>query len=175
MALESPLMSHVGSYYDPYLDVGKPSPLKALRNDLASASIRRCAIKVNIGRATDIERAIVRHWTGMPKDAVNALSAAFRAVTARSRREFGHVLVWGDVERMMARSKGFCEVTGLRFSDERIEGAHRRPYLPSIDRIKSNTPYTPENCRLICCAVNIAINDWGDDVFWKIVRAAASK
>ena len=76
---------------------------------------------------------------------------------------------------MAARAGGHCEVSGMRFSDERLPGTHKRPLMPSIDRIERNIPYTPDNCRLVCTQVNIAINEWGLEQFLRITRATVAK
>ena len=38
----------------------------------------------------------------------------------------------------------------------------------SLDRIDSSKGYTVENCRLVCTAVNLAMNEWGEDVLERI-------
>ena len=62
---------------------------------------------------------------------------------------------------------GKCELTGIKFisnDDFRIS-----PFNPSIDRIDSKKGYTKNNCRLICVALNLAIKEWGEDVFREIL------
>jgi hypothetical protein len=78
-----------------------------------------------------------------------------------------------DVVHMAVRSQGRCEVSGLPFSFE-VHGK-RRPFAPSIDRISSDEGYTPANTRLVCYAVNVGMNCWGDVPFLRICRALAVK
>lgn len=74
------------------------------------------------------------------------------------------------LSRLVARSKGRCELTGIPFNTEKINGAIRLPFAPSVDRINSNLPYGKENCRLVCLAVNISMNGWGEKLFDFIAR-----
>lgn len=68
----------------------------------------------------------------------------------------------------MLRSKGRCEVTGLRFQLKDAELARQRPFFHSIDRIESAAGYEASNIRIVCFAVNAAMNAWGDRVFGEI-------
>lgn len=70
-----------------------------------------------------------------------------------------------ELNVLIRRSGGRCEVTGIPFSDSKIKSAVRKPFMPSVDRVDSRSPYSFENCRLVCLTVNIAINEWGDRVF----------
>lgn len=68
---------------------------------------------------------------------------------------------WVD---MALRSNGRCEITGIPFSFEIVNGTKRPPYMPSIDRIDSSLGYSYGNCRIVCLCVNLALNKWGDEV-----------
>lgn len=52
-------------------------------------------------------------------------------------------------------------MTGIEFEFDRFEGSCRRPFAPSLDRIRSNEGYSVGNCRLVCVLVNLALNQWG--------------
>lgn len=60
---------------------------------------------------------------------------------------------------------GRCALTGLPFdfSGEASPGSRRNPFFPSIDQIEAGKGYTPENCRVVLVAVNLALCDWGSD------------
>lgn len=95
------------------------------------------------------------------------------AVLAHSRknaktRGIRHDLGKPDLEELWLRSKGRCELTGIRLDLFRASAWRRRPYAPSIDRIDSNMGYTKDNCRIVCVAINLALNEWGEEVFHRI-------
>ena len=67
-----------------------------------------------------------------------------------------------------------CALSGIGF-DLRVVGTGqaRRPFAPSLDRIDASAGYTRDNTRLVCQAVNFALNAFGEDVFREIALAAA--
>jgi hypothetical protein len=70
---------------------------------------------------------------------------------------------------------GRCALTGLPFDLREIgTGRARRPFAPSLDRIDGEGGYTKDNVRLVCQAVNFALNRFGEDVFYEIAEAAAA-
>jgi len=73
-----------------------------------------------------------------------------------------------DIEFVLRISNGRCAVTGIPFDFSKTGECKRAPYQPSIDRIDNSKGYTPENIRLVCLAVNIAMSDWGEEVFSSI-------
>lgn len=62
-----------------------------------------------------------------------------------------------------------CALTGIPFRMSRTE-ARNRPFAPSIDRISSFEGYTTANSRVICLAVNLALNQWGDATFAEVAE-----
>lgn len=71
---------------------------------------------------------------------------------------------------ILKRQKFLCSVSGLPFIAEEGD-AH--PYSLSIDRIDHRKGYVAGNVRLVLYAVNVALNTWGDDVFYTICAASA--
>lgn len=66
---------------------------------------------------------------------------------------------------------GTCELTRLPFASGRLPGSHNHPFAPSVDRIASGRDYTPDNCRVILCALNSGLSDWGQDIYKTVAQA----
>lgn len=80
--------------------------------------------------------------------------------------EFG--LTEADIIAMAEDADHRCAVSGIPFDYSpllRGDQYSRRPFFPSLDRIVPKGPYTRENVRLVLVAMNIALSDWGEDVF----------
>lgn len=110
-----------------------------------------------------------------------ALMNNARKASQRRGVEFG--LSRDDMAALVDRAKGCCEVSGLPFvqafgkqpgiGSERDVG--RRPWAASLDRIDNAKGYTLDNCRLVCCVTNLAMNEWGEDVLRRLAYAIASQ
>ena len=59
-------------------------------------------------------------------------------------------------------------MTGLAFSAEDAGKRRKRPYFHSVDRIDSDLGYTVDNIRIVCFAVNMAMSNWGEEIFAQI-------
>jgi hypothetical protein len=86
-------------------------------------------------------------------------------------REIPFLLEPHQFSDLVAEARGKCQLTGIRFDTSSIEGAYRKPFAPSLDRINSSGVYERGNVRLVCCAVNAALSDWGVVVFERLVTA----
>jgi hypothetical protein len=75
-----------------------------------------------------------------------------------------------DMLALLDESGGSCTITGIPF-DPDFRPHRRRPFVPSLDRIDNAKPYTVENCRMVCSAVNCALNEWGLSVLEEIAMA----
>jgi len=93
----------------------------------------------------------------------------FESIKRAKRKSIEHSIQPSDMQEIVKRSGLRCEVSGIQFEFEQItrKGPHR-PFSPSLDRIDSSKGYTKENTRLVCLAVNIAMNTWGFSVLEKI-------
>jgi len=80
-----------------------------------------------------------------------------------------------DVLQLLITSEFRCQVTGIKFNTYKPSGARMRPWLPSIDRIKPDVGYIRTNVRVVCACVNLALNQFGDDVFMAIAKAAVDR
>ena len=83
-------------------------------------------------------------------------------------RGFDNLLTVEDIETMLEDSNGQCSLTGIRFNANWDTAKRIRPFYPSIDRINPDLGYTKENCRVVAACVNIALNNFGDDILHKI-------
>lgn len=106
--------------------------------------------------------ARARQYQRAKLDSLRLLDSA-RARARLSREPFR--LTEDDLERLWLRSRGRCELTGIAFNDSRGGVCRRAPLKPSLDRIRRGDGYTPENVRLVCVAINTAINEWGESIF----------
>jgi len=80
-------------------------------------------------------------------------------------------LTYEDLEAIIDRAAGRCEVTGIAFSFRKPKKGRTRPWAPSLDRRNSDLGYTKRNVRLVCTAANYAMCDWGDQVLKRIAAA----
>lgn len=98
-----------------------------------------------------------------------------RARKNAAKREIDFNLTPVEYADIVKRSRGRCEVSGLPFDLQFRKHARRRPFAPSLDRTNSRRAYTAENCRLVCCIVNTAMSDWGEQPFILVALALAEK
>ena len=54
---------------------------------------------------------------------------------------------------------------------EKPQGARKRMWAPSVDRINSAHGYVAGNMRLVAIAVNIAMSDFGEEFLLRIAEA----
>jgi hypothetical protein len=94
-----------------------------------------------------------------------------RAKMNAAAREIPFLLEPHQFSDLVSDARGKCQVTGIKFDTSSIEGAYRKPFAPSLDRINSSGVYERGNVRLVCCAVNAALSDWGIMVFERLVTA----
>jgi hypothetical protein len=80
-------------------------------------------------------------------------------------------LVVADFHELYEAANKHCAVSGLPFDISQLDGVVRRPFAPSIDRIDGVLGYTKDNCRIVCCAVNLALNDFGENILWDIATS----
>ncbi len=79
-----------------------------------------------------------------------------------------------DLKRLAIEGNGCCSMTGIRYEygvAKEVDKAHirrKRIWAPSIDRIESQHGYEPWNIRIVCVAVNVAMQEFGAEVLRKI-------
>ncbi len=64
-----------------------------------------------------------------------------------------------------------CSVTGLLLSLDYDGESKNNPWAPLVDRIDSRVGYILGNVRVVCCAFNLARNEWPDDVLRTLFEA----
>lgn len=102
----------------------------------------------------------------------NEFKSAMRAAKKRAAAKgVAFTITNEDSEALWRRCGSCCEVTKIPFNVSAETAGERRPYAPSIDRIDCRQGYTPENVRVVCVAVNIAMNEWGEDVLYRVCTA----
>lgn len=112
-----------------------------------------------------------QRWIDAPAWAKLVFTTARRNALKRS---IPFELTKTDVEILVLRCKGKCEVSGIPFEMDPHPSARRRPFAPSIDRVDSTRGYTRHNVRMICVIANLALNEWGDDALLRLARAVTA-
>lgn len=108
-----------------------------------------------------------------PLDDVGATARELHRRAKKGARQRGleFQLTVDETERMLVDSGGRCAVTGILFDLLKPEGARKRLWAPSIDRIESAHGYVPGNVRVVAIAVNIAMSDFGEEFLLRIAHA----
>jgi integrase len=101
----------------------------------------------------------------------DAKGLVYARAVARKRRHAEPALTREEFDAIWTRANGRCELTGIAFSLDCPKGCARRPWFPSLDRVDGRRGYVASNCRLVCTAVNLALNDFGEEVFKRIARS----
>lgn len=78
-----------------------------------------------------------------------------------------------DIQRRI--DAGVCEITGYPFDLTPPDKGTRRFNTPSLDRINPKRGYTYDNVRVVLCLVNVALNDWGENVLREVMQRWLSK
>ena len=92
------------------------------------------------------------------------------------RRFFGCELDITEAWLVKKLKKGTCEFTGLPFDfGPPPKGFSKNPYSPSLDRINSkDKSYSPENVRVVLSLVNLALNEFGEEIAAPVIKAMAA-
>lgn len=139
-----------------------------------------CPAKINLGR--DIGEALLRYRELTPcfrlgpgREFSAEVRRLFKSSLSGARdRGIPFNITLTHIRDLFIRANGKCELTGIKFSNEVHAGSGKRPWAPSIDRRESSKGYEPDNVRLVCISVNIALSDFGDEILKKIAESLTS-
>lgn len=75
------------------------------------------------------------------------------------------------IQKLYDEQNGCCALTGIQFVFSKDDRFKMRPFTASIDRINSKIGYVEGNIRLVCNVVNLALNEFGLEIFDKMCKA----
>jgi hypothetical protein len=111
--------------------------------------------------------------TKLPSTVESHLRRLFKNVKGRAKAKgIPFDLTINQLYELMAKSDGKCALTGIQFDIALRGHCFRRPWAPSIDRIRADGPYSIGNVRLVTIAANYAKSDWDDETFLAMVKGA---
>lgn len=122
--------------------------------------------------------AIVEGYKREAEEAKNRRHANKMLANAKGRakaRGLEVSITLADIHAMLERQGHRCAVTGLAFDMGKIDGADRRPFTPSLDRLNNQLGYSVGNCRVVCTMVNYAMGQWGEAALYRIAQAMVAK
>jgi hypothetical protein len=100
-----------------------------------------------------------------------------QAANARNRLRGAETSVtMEDLVAAWTACGGRCAVSGMPFNLQVVgDGAAKRPFAPSLDRIDRHKPYQRDNVRLVVSIANFAMNAWGDEPLLQLATALGSR
>jgi hypothetical protein len=104
------------------------------------------------------------------------LKSLYRSTVKRAKQSgLEHSISENDFFNLYELQDGSCAVSGLPFYAGKQESWRTQPFFPSLDRIDSTKGYVAGNVRFVCFAVNVALNDWGEDVLTILAFGISAK
>jgi hypothetical protein len=140
---------------------------------------RKTSLKKKLARANaKLEQARIEieqaKYDALPKDMRLHLRSLENEASKRATKSgFAYDLPYRYAEVLFVAQNGACALTELPMDLAKQDGAFRRPWAPSLDRIDNDKGYVKDNVRLVCVAANYAKGEWSENVFRKLVTAAA--
>jgi hypothetical protein len=154
------------------METGKLLATKRVRKRLADGTVRVYEYPRNApSRPKGPQSPLAADWARfrqMPE--ADALLAYYERKALSVERSGASIMSPREFAGIALRSRGRCEITGIPFR----RGDDEKAYSPSLDRIRAGGLYSAANCRLVLLAVNVAMSDWGEDVFRDICAAFAA-
>jgi hypothetical protein len=141
---------------------------------------RRSARTEDRAEAEAVLAAVINERNGnRPCVEIDSWSVVAAAVCRRQKisakaRGIPFQITAGYVLGQMRLAGYRCPVSGIAFTHQRDGGFHKNPWAPSVDRIDNRQGYVPGNIRVVCLAVNLAMNEWGYDVLLRLAHAVVA-
>ena len=108
--------------------------------------------------------------------AVRMRDHTYYRAAARARKFDRALMSREEFDAMWVRAGGKCELTGITFTlKPEDSGEVVWPWHSSLDRIDSDKGYEFSNCRIVCVAVNLALQGFGESVFSIVARCFVSR
>jgi hypothetical protein len=130
--------------------------------------------RVRLG--TELETALRAYKQHAGRDGIKYVPSNLASVLLKRARDSARVreiefaLTLEHVKHLVAMCNRRCSVSGLEL-DAIADGRYAlNPWAPSLDRVDSTRGYVDGNCRIVCLAVNMALNEWGVDVLHAVVE-----
>lgn len=106
-----------------------------------------------------------------PADFLKMKRTAFSRAKTRARLFGRAVLSAEEFDQIWERAAGRCELTHIPLRPRPAGFAGGvYPWTASVDRIERLKGYEFGNCRIVCAAMNLALNQFGEDVFAEIAH-----
>ena len=100
---------------------------------------------------------------------IEKLRNLFHSVKSRAKKKhlpFEISFSW--LREQCFKQNGCCLLTGIKL--DFLSGNKKNPFSPSIDQIIAGAGYLESNARLVCTAINLALNEFGDATFRSIAE-----
>jgi hypothetical protein len=141
---------------------------KRIRQSLKTRVYEEALAKYDIVLEQHLDNDIAK-VVPIPKAYITKILCAASGRAKQKGKTFN--LTRSDLMELLERSGGKCEVTKIPFNFSNTGEFSKRPFVPSIDRINPKGIYEKTNCRIVCLAANIAMNEWGETVFKTVAKA----
>lgn len=79
------------------------------------------------------------------------------------------------VRHLVESCGGRCSVSGMKLNVTTDGTWTRNPWAPSVDRIDAKRGYIEGNCRVVCVAANVALNEWGLDALRELFEGISQR
>jgi hypothetical protein len=127
-----------------------------------------------------------RNWVASNRERYQERRRRYRSRANTRAKEMLNSAKWSAKEKGIAfdldhdwilgrLQTGLCELTGLAFRLEPLDGGRQNPYTASLDRIVPELGYVKSNVRMILWALNAAFNTYGEKVYAEIASVYLAK